>query len=337
MVISGSLESAIRRGLRFMLANQLEDGYWSDWQLPPGASRMWTTAYVGYRLSSVPEPLSNLARLSLSRAAAWLAGVEFAEGGWGYNEEVGPDADSTALAILFLSLQGVPVRGRSYKRLRGFQGDDGGFATYTYEQSFGAWVTSHPDVTALAVPALLTRYGRIEKFITRAENYAIARIMPDGLWNSYWWNTPLYATEANLSWLARIKGSVPAATTRQTLLRIRPGNVFETALLVLSLLHLTCPPKHPVIVGWTNSLLDAQLSDSSWPSEPALRLPARDCYQPWAAREPAPVFADPRRVFTSATVIAALSAAWDRAAHGRPHLEGSNVFSERDEPPDPSR
>jgi hypothetical protein len=314
MTLPGSVENAICHGLRFMLANQTVDGYWTDWQLPPGTSRMWTTAYAGYRLSTVSEPLRNISQCRLSQAAAWLASAELSGGGWGYNEEVGPDADSTALAILFLKFHGMSVAGRSYDRLRGFQRGDGGFSTYTYEQSFGAWVSSHPDVTALAVPALLTLYGRHETFVTRAEGYAIAHITPDGLWDSYWWNTPLYATEANLCWLARINGPIPAAATRETLLRMCPGNVFETALIVLSLLHMNWLPEHPAIVRWTGALLDAQLPDGSWPSEPVLRLPARDCYQPWAAREPAPTFADPCRIFTSATVIAALSAAWDRAA-----------------------
>jgi hypothetical protein len=309
MIPAGALENSIRGGLRFMQASQSEAGYWSDWQLPPGASRMWTTAYVGYRLSRVPKPLWDLAQCVLRGAATWLASAEFDDGGWGYNEEVGPDADSTSLAILFLSSHGVRVPERSYERLREFQREDGGFSTYTYEQSFGAWVTSHPDVSALAIPALLTRYEPTEHFLLSASRYAIAQVRPDGLWNSYWWITSLYATEANLRWLVYSKYSFSTTTTRRTLLQMQPQNVFETALLVLSLLQIGCRLEPRTISGWTDALINAQLPDGSWPSEPILRMPPRDWYQPWAVPEPAPAFPDPHRIFTSATVVAALSAA----------------------------
>lgn len=314
MNLRSALGNAVDAGLRFLLASQSETGYWSDWQLPPGESRMWTTAYAGYRLSGLREPLCDPAQRALRLAAAWLASAELEEGGWGYDEEVGPDADSTALAILFLSSQRARVAARSYERLRTFQRDDGGFSTYTYEQNFGAWVASHPDVTAMAIPALLTHYEISEACVTRAIEYAIAQGTPEGLWNSYWWNTPLYATEANLRWLIQTGRPFPAATAGQTLVRMRPANAFERALLVLSLLHIGCALDAMPMVEAIRTLLGAQLSGGSWPSEPILRLPARDCYQPWAASESAPRFADQHRIFTSATVIAALAAAWNRSA-----------------------
>src|ERR1700680_2483198 len=102
-MVSGALEQAIGAGLRFLIASQSEAGYWSDWDLPVGESRIWATAYVGYRLTTPPHPALLLAQDALCSAAAWIARSEFPGGGWGYIEEVGADADSTALAILFLS------------------------------------------------------------------------------------------------------------------------------------------------------------------------------------------------------------------------------------------
>jgi hypothetical protein len=293
---------AIDAGLRFLEASQAEEGCWSDWNLPLGESRMWTTAYTGFRLSSIPQPIQHL----LLPAASWLLKSELRGGGWGYNEEAGPDADSTALAILFLTSQGAPVPIQSYDRLRSFQKKEGGFSTYTLEQSYGAWTSAHPDVTAMAIPALLTLYEPDADFIALAAAYVLAQATPEGLWNSYWWNTPLYATEANLRWLAQTHHPRPANGARDALLRMRPENAFEMALLLQCLLHTGCDDAKATATKLASALVDRQLSDGSWASQPILRLPPRDCYQPWIAPETAPLFADQNRIFTSVTVIASL-------------------------------
>ena len=48
---------ACRSGVQFLLSQQHSDGRWIDWQLPPGPSDQWTTAYIGTRLAETPEPL----------------------------------------------------------------------------------------------------------------------------------------------------------------------------------------------------------------------------------------------------------------------------------------
>lgn len=97
-----NLSSSIEAGLHYLRSNQATLGFWSDWQLPPGESRMWTTAYIGYRLSSLPSTYRATIDEHLARADAWLRASEFPNGGWGYAEQTGPDADSTSLALLFL-------------------------------------------------------------------------------------------------------------------------------------------------------------------------------------------------------------------------------------------
>lgn len=312
VMASDPVGRAIEHGLRFLLGSQAAAGHWTDWSLPPGESRMWTTAYAGYRLSAVPQPWRESLHGALRLAAAWLARSECRGGGWGYNDDVGPDADSTSLGILFLSSQGVRVPARSYDRLRSFQQQDGGFSTYTHEQSFGAWSDSHPDVTALAIPALLTRYHATDRCIARATQYEIAQATPEGLWPSYWWSTPLYATEANLRSSGRTEHGLRAARVRDALLRTRPDNMFETALLVLCLLHSGCGVDQPAVAGWIDRLLERHLPDGSWPSAPILRVPPRDWYLAGGDADSAPIFADQRRIFTSATAVAALATAWER-------------------------
>jgi squalene cyclase len=309
MTFVGEIGRAIEAGLRFLLSTQSEAGHWSDWNLPPGESRMWTTAYAGYRLATVPELGQRFGDHALGSAVAWLASHEFEDGGWGYCEEVGPDADSTAYAILFLSSQRAPVQDCSYSRLLSFQREDGGYSTYAAEHSSGGWIVSQPDVTAAAIDALLTRFDQTERFVSRAMDYAMSQVTPEGLWNAYWWNTPLYSTEANLRWLGTTGRRSSPPALRDTLLCVAPRNVFETALLLSCLLHARFRTDHVKVAGSIGALLDAQLPDGSWPSAPVLRLPSRDCFQSWPAGNPSPLFADPHRIFTSATVVAALSAA----------------------------
>jgi len=277
------VEQAISAGLRFLRSRQAEQGYWSDWCLPVGESRMWTTAYVGYRLSGLCSALETL-----ERAANWLANVELPGGGWGYNEEAGADADSTALAILFLTAQGMTVEERSYQRLKRFQRAEGGFSTYTLEQTFGAWTESHVEITAVAMQALR---GRDADAVRWAEAYVRTQETPERMWNSYWWDTPLYATEAVLRAMGGGKHFED----------IEPRNSFERALLVLCLGHVGGDAER--VAG---DLVDAQLDDGSWPSTPVLRLPSRACSLPWIEKDSAPLFADQNRIFTSATVIGSL-------------------------------
>jgi hypothetical protein len=296
---------ALSRGLAFLLSRQSPSGFWADWQLPPGESRIWTTAYVGYRLSALSGSDKETTSAVMRKAADWLLGQEFPDGGWGYVEEVGADADSTALAILFLTSHGFSIEERSWERLRAFQRPDGGFATFTPQGSFGSWVESHADVTATAVLALLKRTpsgGPVtDSDVARGLRYLRRQVTPSGLWNSFWWNSCLYATEANL--LLSRRASAGAA-----LASIAPKNCFERALLILSLLNAGSSADTPEVSQAVSALISRQLKDGSWPSAPILRLTDRDCLEPWTRSEAGPLFADKNRIFTTATAVAALAA-----------------------------
>ena len=303
-----SAQSAALGGARFLVARQSERGFWADWRLPPGESLAWTTAYAGYRLYSLGGDAGAMVHPAMDRAARWLRDEEFPDGGWGYNRAVAPDADSTALAILFLASTTVGVPERSYRRLLAFQREDGGFATFSPGAGLGAWTVSHPDVTATAVAALLTAYPRGECPVERGIAYS-RRAEENGLWHSYWWNSCLYGTEANLALMRRAGEPADFGASRTALGSVHPTNCFERALLLLSLVHAGWPPLEPEIQDIAAGLAAAQQPDGSWPSEPILRLTDRDCADPWERPEAGPLFADPNRLFTTATVVAALAAA----------------------------
>ena len=57
-----------------------------------------------------------------------------------------------------------------------------------------------------------------------------------------------------------------------------------------------------------NAHRTAAFGDGSWPAAPMLRITDRTCDAPWRQPECGPVYADDRRLFTSATVLRALNA-----------------------------
>ena len=309
------LQHTLMAGVAYILSRQDDDGSWVDWQLPPGESRLWTTAFVGYKLRSLPEYLNPTIARSIHTAARWLSHNRFDDGGWGYNPAVGSDADSTAYAILLLSQSAEAIPKASYTHLRGFQRSDGGFSTYFPDDNPNSWTVSHPDVTPVALLALLTRYSREQAFMQRGLNYALRQRTKAGLWNSFWWESFLYSTEANLSFLNAIGCVVDTADTKASLARMRSDKPFEIALQLSALLSLSSGITAPgteiggLIDQYVHQLVTKQHADGSWRTEPILRLTNRECYEPWRCQESGMLFADPNRLFTSSTVLAALSRA----------------------------
>jgi len=305
----GAVVRAIEACARYILGCQAADGSWRDWNLPPGESLPWTTAFVGYRLIRTPAKLAALCEAATHHAAKWLLGAEFSGGGWGYNERVGTDADSTACAILFLASQGSSIAGRSYRRLKSFQLPDGGFSTYLAGNGAGSWGIAHPDVSAAALLALLARYPPESATIARGIEHVLARRTPAGLWNSFWCPSPLFATEASLSLLDKVGVMSDTASACESIRALTPRNAFECALMVsiIGFLHRDFPsaPLRALI----KRLLEEQKADGSWESEPILRVTRRDCFEPWKENEAGSLYHDPHRLFTSATVLEAMSRA----------------------------
>ena len=296
-----AIEEAVRSCVGFLLDGRSNAGCWSDWDLPPGRSSMWTTAYVGLQISELPERVKAPAASALRAAAQWLQRNQLAGGGWGYSDVTGCDADSTAHAVLFLSRAGASIPAATYPRLLEFQQADGGFSTYGRGEGLGSWSNTHPDVSAIAARAVRPVGGPFE----RAVEYVLDRRTPDGLWNSFWWSSPLYATRASLV-LLRVAGArLDLTPTRTALQGMTAENAFERALLLDALdLCDGAPTRTDALAA---SLAEEQLGDGSWPSAPVLRITYRTCTAPWDALDAGELYADTDRLFTSATVLAALT------------------------------
>ena len=268
---------------------------------------MWTTAYVGYRLASLCGTRHETLAPALARAAAWLQSTTLPGGGWGYSAVAGCDADSTALAIIFLRSVGKELPAGAVATLVRHQQDDGGFATFTPERSHGAWIVSHPDVTATALGAL----ARLEcadtaESLNRGLRYLWQHRATDEMWRSYWWTSPLYATEAVSACLAALDQPLPAAELGETLSAWRDCSVFDAALRLLMLERIGAAGSEATR-ECVLTLQQTQLADGGWPSAAELRLTDRQVYEPWLIANSGPVFLDERRLFTTVTAMSALA------------------------------
>jgi squalene cyclase len=301
------LDHVLELSLDYILGRQQSDGSWVDWKLPPGESSVWTTAYVGYRLKNIPAYFRKRTQPPMRAASSWLLGNIFADGGWGYTEQTGSDADSTALAILFLLAEGKTVPGTCYSFLQTLQHPDGGFSTYPQNGVVGSWSVSHGDVTPTVVLALLAKYGRQVEIVERGIEYVINAQTSIGVWESFWWTSPLYSTEASLALMNGIGLKMDPVQARRTLLASVCKGAFEKALQLSSLVHLH--PKLPDSILWRliDELLSDQQRDGSWRSCSILRVTHRDCFEPWRPGDSDTLFADTNRLFTTSTVIEALS------------------------------
>lgn len=302
-----NLERALGLSVEYVLSRQHADGSWVDWNLPPGQSSTWTTAYVGNKLTGLSSHLRDRASCATAHASEWLTKNMSPDCGWGYNEQVDSDADSTALAILFLVSTGKNVPELSYACLGNFQCEDGGFATFRGRQNLGSWGVSHPDVTPSAVLALTTKYGATSQAVNRGLQFILNKRTSAGIWKSFWWTTFLYSTERSLSLFEAVRLDIDLKVTRKTLLHTRPQTPFESALLLSSLLWLPDIAKDQDVWPLVDQLIEDQAIDGSWSSPPMLRVTRRDCLDPWKPGDPDPLFRDQNCLFTTATVIDAFS------------------------------
>jgi len=265
------LADAIDGGLRFLLSRQDADGAWRDFPMPPGLACCWTTAYVLSRVREAAAIAACDARAALDDGVAHLRRHARADG-WGFNLDCPPDADSTAHALMALPCP----EAKHAAALARFFLPEGGARTYLWPPSGHPWSGPHADVTATALRALRA-WLRDDHALLRA-----------GLaWRSaqdaaFWWTTPRYLE------LEKVRlGLTPAPSSAG------PTSAFEAALALECALLTGAEAPFEALIG-------RQLSDGSWEGAATLRLPGVNGAK-------TRLYADQERLFTTATVLSALT------------------------------
>ena len=339
--LEGALAEALARGVRFLEKAQTADGRWLDFRFRfivgdrDVISSQWVTAYVGQALTRVGAEAA-----ALERARDWLASHAHPGGGWGFSLATPADADSTANVVHFLShWREVPpwdaaLAGACTSLLRYWDEAEAGFRTYRPAErtSLNGWVSYpgsswcdvHLSVTALAAWALhASGDARHRPLIEACARAVRAQQRPEGFWEAYWWQGRTYSTfhAARLLSLSAEDAEPVARAARWVSGAQRAtggwGNgtegeaaPFHTALALSTLLLDGGRTRHgPALLAGLRWLLSAQQPDGSWANVPTMRMPRPEVHRPWEDPEGCllPLLTDRNRLFTTATVVAALA------------------------------
>lgn len=334
---------AEKRGAQFLLERQGPDGFWRDFLTPAGEASEWPTGFIGTALV-----LAKADANAVMRATEALVANQNADGGWGYNEDVPSDADSTACVLRFLALVGQPGNSleRAVRVLCAHQRmEDGGISTYRESgpirrymgvgpwMRFRGWCSPHTEVTAAAGCALATvAPNNLRREVDAAWRFVRARQCSDGSWSSYWWTSPHYTVLQAVE-LALLLGD-HAAVDRAAAWAMRTQrddggwnapsvatSAFATALCISILAH--APAYQQSLDRAVARLVALQDADGGWPSHPIMRIPLpgdlhpnRRRTWPFSRLARGIVVSDQHRIFTSAACLTALALA-PRCARAR--------------------
>jgi len=281
--------------IQSFLCNYMEEsGVWKDFNLFPGSSDSWVTAYTGLCLLSSGN--SKRIQAAIQCAVDFLKLHYKKSYGWGYNQNVICDCDSTAYATQFLRESG---NDENYgELLMRFQCEDGGFSTYDEEKKDG-WNISQPDITAIAMNTIAL-YDSECAVISRAMTYLDQW---EGFVPSYWWATPYYATLKKKD--AYTAAKIPF-DDRTIMLQLDTETLPTTPYDLALYLELYCKTggKSDRIREAAKSLLEME-EGGRFQTYPILRVSHRCNVQ--ADNADGPIVCDENGIFTAATALRTLA------------------------------
>lgn len=289
------VEAAISKGIDYLILHQDKDGFWREFDLQPGASECWTTAWVGWCLTQATcadhlrqSRVEACCRRAL--AALWHARRE---AGWGYNRATGPDADTISWVLRFSAACGMRTDPVAY--LAPYI-DPGGRVHTFRESEFGSWSDAHDDVAANVGLALLTAPDA-QVLTARVKQYLCGHFPGQ----TFWWSTPTYG----VAWIVRFlsaAGGLPdgiRSSADNWISGLAETDVpMEVAHRLLAIAETDITGRASVVL--VNQLLDLAGADG-WPGSSLLLVPPRD-----GVGEAAPN-AELRGLITTALCVCVLS------------------------------
>ncbi|MEU1279114.1 prenyltransferase/squalene oxidase repeat-containing protein [Streptomyces sp. NPDC005805] len=299
------LDTGLDKAVEFLLAHQDADGAWREnFNLRAGYSGSWTTGYVGIRLRRAQDRIHDVVP-ALKAATAWLSSQQQEDGGWDYNHNYRRnDSDSTGHAAVLINRVAGVHHDRAAQRLLDFQREDGGIASFDGCDADDSWGCSHPDVTPIAVQALMTASQPDMAVVRRALAYLATYPRSASLWPSYWWTTPLYSTLFAVELLTEHAYPYDSTGVLEAAMAVEDRSTFHLALRarLLKLLGDNRSAEADV-----SELLTRQLHDGGWDAEPIMRVTEQDAMlSPSGHQLRGRLEFDRRRLFTTATVLDAL-------------------------------
>lgn len=291
--LDSATDAALARGVAWLAAARDPEGLWRDYSRPDGsfASNVWAAGFVAAHVGQIPA-----ARPLAAAVVERLVAGRRKSGGWGYDETLLEDCDSTAWVLLAAEAAAVRLPREvvisSLRFVLRHQGDAGGFVTYGPSglSLFGdiaeraGWFTPQPCVTAAAIAALaayapptLPELGRAAEWLERAAEPV--------LWPAYWWYGPTYATYLAVRALRRSGRLSPAQARSIAAALLRERNAdggwsgkeamrslpFTTALALLALLELG--HRGPELQAAADFLLASQTPSGSFGASAELLVP----------------------------------------------------------------
>ena len=292
------------RTVGFLVKAQHRTGSWTDFLLAPGPSDAWVTAYTGTALALAADDhlidadTRSAAGQAADAAARWLLRGS-ADGTWGWNLTVRPDADSTAWAVRLLALRGWPLPAQAL----GFLDTHGvptGYRTYRDPTVSGSWAAPSPEVTAAVLLAQVAAGTLAAGAMARRwRELVLPARGTDGNWHSMWWADPAYPTAVvGAAWAAAGRPALgaPHPTRPPDPRPGGPGWQLATWLWVAGAFGLGG-------ADCAHDLLARRRADGGWAGGAELRVPSqRDEGTPRWTR-------DARGIFTTATALHAMLAA----------------------------
>jgi hypothetical protein len=309
------LRSALADAVGYLQSIQNQDGSWSDFHLPVGASDQWVTACAALALAQCGETSCSSDVAAAVKGATWLSENRTYKAGWGYNGATGPDSDSTAIAIALFDELGMSVPEQDRAFLRNHWRDGDGIATFDGPEAWGA---GHWDVTPWGYHGMLPEDRELyrQRFLLALWNNR----MGNGFWRAYWWRNPYYSTFVTLEVLERLGIPEPEAALDESAPSIHVDNPFDLGCYI-GIESLRDPSDHR-IGGHLRALLNWQEGDGRWPCAANLRVTDHQCYAPWDSPEGA-YYEDRQSVLTTATIARILS----RILAGKNHTLRRDIFA----------
>lgn len=294
--LCSGLDHAIAKALGWLLDRQENSGAWKDFDLDVGPSTSWVTSVVLLGLSHVHVNSASAA----SRACEFLLSASGDNSGWGYNENVSEDCDSTSHAVIALREHGFEVPRKALECIRSFGVEGGRFRTFHYGHRFSSWQLVHDEVGAIAAIALQDRVAA-----DSTAEAMLEEVQDKGFVASFWWARPIYSTYA-ASWMLR--SLCPDASSLQNAL---PG-ILNATMMLSSPLTAALSTMAAIYLNNIDAanrglavLLETQLSDGGWNPSRLLRCTDADCADGWLRRRECggPVVEDLRGIYSTAVAL----------------------------------